>query len=118
MNKKTTTDTEELKLHEIKVSENFLKNITKLTKTSIKVYISLCYMKYKRGNNFTASHREICLNVFSDNDESWNAEYFGIVTCYSTYLKAFHQLEAIHLIKRFRSKTKNGKPLPNRYEVY
>ena len=106
------------KLHKIEISEHFLKHISELTKMSIKVYLSLCYLKYKRGETFTASHREIAINVFDDEDESCYPEYFGIVTCRNAYLKAFNQLEELQLIKRHRSKTKNGKLLPNRYEVY
>jgi len=106
------------KLHKIEISESFLKHINDLTKMSVKVYISLCYLKYKRGDNFTASHREIVLNVFDDNDESWYPELFGIMTCHNAFLKAFKQLEALNLIKRYRRKTKNGKPLANRYKVY
>lgn len=107
-----------IRQHEIEISESFLKHINDLTKMSIKVYLSLCYLKYKRGNNFTASHKEIALNIFDDNDESCYPEWFGIMTCHNAFLRAFNQLEELNLIKRYRRKTKNGKPLANRYEVY
>jgi len=109
---------EDTRLHKIEISENFLKHINELTKMSIKLYISLCYLKYKRGNNFTASHREIAINVFDDEDNSCYPEWFGIMTCHNAFLKAFKQLEELNLIKRYKRKTKNGKPLANRYKVY
>ena len=106
------------KLHKIEVSENFLKHINELTKMSIKVYISLSFLKYKRGEHFTASHREIAINLFDDNEKSIYPTWFGIMTCHNVFLKALDQLEELQLIKRYRRKTKNGKPLANRYEVY
>lgn len=109
---------DDIKLHEIEISENFLKHINELTKMSIKVYISLCYHKHKRGNNFIASHREIAINIFNDEDKVSYPEWFGVMTCHNAFLKAFKQLEALSLIKRHRRNTKNGKPLANRYEVY
>lgn len=109
---------EDTKLHGMEMSERFLKHINKLTKMSIKLYISLCYLKYKRGDNFTASHKEIAINVFDDDEESYYPKWFGIMTCHNAFLKAFNQLEALNLIKRYRRKTKNGKPLANRYKVY
>lgn len=39
---------EDTRLHKIEISENFLKHINELTKMSIKLYLSLCYLKYKR----------------------------------------------------------------------
>jgi len=109
---------EDTRLHKIEISENFLKHINELTKMSIKLYLSLCYLKYKRGNNFTASHREMAINVFDDKDNSYYPKWFGIMTCHNAFLKTFKQLEELQPIKRHRSKTKNGKPLPNRYEVH
>ena len=109
---------EDIKLHKIEISERFLKHINDLTKMSIKVYISLCYLKYKRGDNFKASHYEISINVFNDNDNSSYPEWFGIRTDQGQYFKAFKQLEALGLIKVYRSKTKNGGNNINRYRVY
>lgn len=103
-------------LHQIEVSEKFLKHINELTKMSIKVYMSLVYLKYKRGNSFYASHYEISINLFKDGD--WYGNWFGIRTDQGQYFKAFKQLEKLNLIKRYKSKSINGKPLTNRYEVY
>lgn len=105
-----------IKKHELEISERFLKNMITLTKTAIRVYISLAFHKSKRGDNFYASHKEIAINVFDDN--SWYPEWFGVVTCHNAFLKAIKQLEELGLIKVHRSKTLNGKPLINRYEVY
>ena len=87
-----------------------------LTKMSIKVYMSLVYLKHKRGDNFYASHYEISINLFKDGD--WYGEWFGIRTDHGQYFKAFKQLEKLNLIKRYKSKSINGKPLTNRYKVY
>lgn len=105
-------------IHRLEISEQFLKHINKITKMSIKVYLSLVYLKHKRGNNFHASHKEIAINTFDDNDNSFYDEWFGIRTDQGQYFKAFKQLEELDLIKVHRSKTKNGKPNVNRYEVY
>ena len=107
---------EDIQLHEIEISNNFLKHINELTKMSIKVYLSLCYLKYKRGDNFKASHYEISINLFKDGD--WYGEWFGIRTDYGQYFKAFKQLEELGLIKVYRGKTKNGGNKVNRYRVY
>lgn len=104
-------------IHQLEISEKFLKHINRITKMSIKVYLSLVYLKYKRGNNFYASHSEISINVFDDNDNNCYPEWFGIRTDQGQYFKAFKQLESLGLIKVYRSKSKNGKANVNRYEV-
>ena len=109
---------EDIKLHKIEISENFLKHINELTKMSIKVYLSLVYLKYKRGNYFKASHYEISINIFDDEDKRCYPEWFGIRTDQGQYFKAFKQLEALSLIKVYRSKTKNGGNNINRYRVF
>lgn len=105
-----------MELHEIEISENFLTHINELTKMSIKVYLSLVYLKHKRGNYFKASHSEISINLFKDG--AWYGEWFGIRTDSGQYFKAFKQLEALKLIKVYRSKTKNGGNNINRYRVF
>ena len=109
---------EDVKLHKIEVSEKFLKHINTLTKMSIKVYLSLVYLKHKRGDFFTASHREISLNEFDDNSSVWYSQWFGIRTDQGQYFKAFKQLETLDLIKIYKSKTKNGRNRVNKYKVY
>ena len=109
---------EDIQLHETEISENFLKHINELTKMSIKVYLSLVYLKYKRGEYFKASHYEISINVFDDNENSSYPEYFGIRTDHGQYFKAFKQLEALGLIKVYRGRTKNGGNKVNKYRVY
>ena len=106
------------KLHNLEISEKFLKEINNLTKMSIKVYLSLVYLKYKRGNNFHASHHKISINHFDDEDPSCYPEWFGIRTDQGQYFKAFKQLEALELIKVYRGRTKNDGYKVNRYRVY
>lgn len=103
-------------IYNLQISNKFLKEMNGLTKMSIKVYLSLCYLKYKRGDNFKASHYEISINLFKDGD--WYGEWFGIRTDHGQYFKAFKQLEALGLIKVYRGKTKNGGNKVNRYRVY
>ena len=105
-------------LYEVQVSKQFLKHINELTKAAIRVYISLAFMKQKRGQHFTASHSEISMNVFDDNSESLHPECFGICTDSGQYYKAFKQLKALKLIRVYRRTTKGGKHLPNRYKVF
>ena len=99
-------------IYNLQVSKQFLKNINELTKMSIKVYMSLVYLKHKRGEHFEASHYEVSINLFKD------GEWFGIRTDCGQYFKAFKQLEALGLIKVYRGKTKNGGNKVNRYRVY
>ena len=108
----------ESKIYNLQVSNKFLKHINELTKMSIKVYMSLVYMKHKRGDWFKASHSEIAINYFDDNDNGWSSPWFGILTDYGQYFKAFKQLEALGLIKVYRAKTKNGGNKVNKYRVY
>ena len=103
-------------IYNLQISKKFLKNINDLTKMSIKVYLSLVYLKHKRGDYFKASHTEISINYFSDDD--WYGEWFGIRTDHGQYFKAFRQLEKLKLIKVYRSKTKNGGNNINRYRVF
>ena len=105
-------------IYNLQISQKFLKNINELTKMSIKVYMSLVFMKYKRGEYFEASHSEISINLFDDDSYSWSSEWFGILTDHGQYFKAFKQLEALGLIKVYRGKTKNGGNKVNRYRVY
>jgi len=100
----------------LQISNKFLKEMHDLTKMSIKVYMSLAYLKHKRGDNFKASHSEISINLFKD--DNWYGEWFGIRTDHGQYFKAFKQLEALGLIKVYRGKTKNGGNKVNRYRVY
>lgn len=110
---------DEVKLHQLEISEKFLKQMNRLTKMSIKVYLSLVYLKHKRGDSFNASHSEISINYISDCDwHSWGSGWFGIRTDQGQYFKAFKQLEALGLIKVYRSKTKNGGNNINRYKMY
>lgn len=106
------------KIYDLQISKKFLKEMYKLTKMSIKVYLSLSFLQYKRGSNFKASHTEISINVFDDDDYGWSAEWFGIRTDQTQYFKAFKQLELYGLIKRYKSKTPNGANNVNRYTVY
>lgn len=102
----------------LQISKKFLKEMNSLTKMSIKVYMSLVYLKHKRGDSFKASHYEISINVFDDTDNSSYPEWFGIRTDQGQYFKAFKQLEALGLIKVYRGQTKNGAFKTNRYRVY
>ena len=103
-------------IYNLQISNKFLKQINELTKMAIKVYMSLVYLKHKRGEYFKASHYEISINLFKDAD--WYGEWFGIRTDHGQYFKAFKQLEALGLIKVYRGKTKNGGNRINRYRVY
>ena len=106
------------KIYNLQISNKFLKEINSLTKMAIKVYLSLVFLKQKRGEYFTASHSEISINYFNDDAYSWRGEWFGIRTDHGQYFKAFKQLEALGLIKVYRGKTKNGGNKVNRYRVY
>lgn len=105
----------EIKTHNLPISEKFLMNMHELTKTAIKVYLSLAMYKKKFGNNFYASHGEIRIHSFN---EGFNSEWFGIGNDHAAFLKAMKQLEELKLIKVYRSKSVGGKPLTNRYRVY
>jgi len=97
------------------VNKKFLSELNNLTKMSIKVYISLAFLQYKRGGYFTASHSEISGNTFTDYNYN---ESFYIRTDAGQYFKAFKQLERLGLIKVHRRKTLKGGNLPNQYNVY
>ena len=105
-------------INNLQISNKFLKEMYHLTKMSIKVYLSLVYMKHKRGDNFKASHSEISINYFDDDCYRWDSEWFGVRTDHGQYFKAFKQLEALGLIKVYRGRTKNGGYRVNRYKVY
>lgn len=100
----------------LEISNKFLKEMNNLTKMSIKVYVSLVYLKYKRGEYFAASHNEISTNYFLD--DCSHSNWFSIRTDHGQYFKAFKQLEALGLITVYRSKTKNGGNNVNRYDVH
>lgn len=103
-------------LFDVQISKQFLTHLNELTKMAIKVYLSLVFIKQKRGDWFTASHYEISINLFKDGD--LHGDWFGIRTDQGQYFKAFKQLEALGLIKVYRNKTKNGGNKPNKYRVY
>lgn len=103
----------EIKAHDLPISEKFLMSMHELTKTAIKVYISLAMYKKKFGNNFHASHREIRIHYFDDGMKDW----FAIGNDQAAFLNAIKQLEEMKLIKVYRSKSVGGKPLTNRYRV-
>ena len=94
------------------ISKNFLKEMNNLTKMSIKVYLSLSFLQKKKGGYFKASHKEISINTFADND------CFCIRSDEGQYYKAFKQLEEYQLIKVHRKRTKKGGYSTNRYNVY
>ena len=105
-------------IYNLQISKQFLKNVNKLTKMSIKVYLSLVFLKYKRGYLFEASHYEISINMFHDNSCMRSGEWFTIRTDEGQYFKAFKQLETLGLIKVYRSKSKNGGNNVNQYKVF
>ncbi len=105
-------------INNLEISNKFLKEMNGLTKMSIKVYLSLAYMKHKRGEYFKASHSEISINVFDDSLSCWDGEWFGIRTDHGQYFKAFKELEVLGLIKVYRDRTKHGGYKVNKYRVY
>ncbi len=107
----------ETELFDVQISKKLLKHINELTKMSIKVYLSLVYLKKKRGEYFEASHHEVSINYFDDK-YGLHSEWFGIRTDHGQYFKAFKQLEELGLIKIYRRKTKNGGNRVNKYRVY
>jgi len=107
----------EIKAHDLPISEKFLQSMYQLTKTALRVYLSLAYYKAKNGNNFHASHRDICTNYF-ESDRRGRGEWFSVSKDHGAFLTAIKQLEALKLIKVYRTKTVSGKPLMNRYRVY
>lgn len=104
------------KAYPLLISESFLHKLNKLSKMSIKVYLSLSYLQKKRGGYFEASHNEISSNDF--NDFNYRDGSFDIRSDEGQYYKAFKQLEALGLIKVHRSKTQNSGNNINRYNVY
>ena len=113
----TSIDSNEAQLYGVEVSQTFLKSLTTLTKASIKVYLSLIYLKQKHGNDFIASHNEVSNPSFVDGEWSRWDNTFGIRSGEQQYYKAFHQLQALGLIEVTKSFTPNGKPMPNQYKV-
>ncbi len=105
-------------IYDMQISKQFLKEMHGLTKMAIKVYLSLVFLKQKRGEFFTASHSEISINYFNDDDWCIYCEWFGVRTDHGQYFKAFKQLEALGLIKVYRGRTKNGGYKVNKYRVY
>lgn len=101
--------------HDLPISEKFLKSMHQLTKTAMRVYLSLVFYKAKYGNNFHASHRDIRIHYF---ERVGRGEWFGVGNDQGAFLQAIKQLEELKLIKVYRSYSVGGKPLTNRYRVY
>lgn len=107
--------------YELRISKKFLKFMPYLTKTAIKVYLSLSFHRHKAyANNKSTkrikiSHSEILINEFEEDSIYYLRDFFGVSNDYSTFLKAIKQLEYNKLIRIKRSKTPNGKPLTNVY---
>lgn len=101
------------------ISKRFLEEISSLSKTAIKIYLSLAFHRSKsidkkhHGNKISVSHREIRTNEFYP--DRFNSNFFGICSDERSYYKAIKELENKALIRIIRSHTKNGKPLPNIY---
>lgn len=101
------------------ISKRFLEEISSLSKTAIKIYLSLAFHRSKsidnkqRGNGISVSHREIRINDFYP--DRFNSNSFGICSDERSYFKAIKELEKKALIRIIRTHTKNGKPLPNIY---
>jgi len=100
-------------------SERFLKEMSSLSKTAIKIYISLSFHRSKsitkkgQGSKINVSHREIRINEFYPDENGFN--FFGIANCERAYYRAMKELEKKSLIQIKRNYTKNGKPLANTY---
>lgn len=101
------------------ISKRFLEEISSLSKTAIKIYLSLAFHRSKsidkkhHGNKISVSHREIRVNEFYP--DRFNSNFFGICSDERSYYKAIKELENKALIRIIRTHTKNGKPLPNIY---
>lgn len=101
------------------ISKRFLEEISNLSKTAIKIYLSLAFHRSKfidkkrHGNKISVSHREIRINKFYP--DSFNSSFLGVCNDERSYYKAIKELENKSLIRIIRTHTKNGKPLPNIY---
>ncbi|MGD9625450.1 MAG: hypothetical protein AB7U51_12445 [Arcobacter sp.] len=101
------------------INKRFLKEMCSLSKTAIKIYLSLAFHRTKSidtkhlGNKITVSHREIRINEFYP--DRFNSNSFGVCSDERSYYKAIKELENKALIRITRTHTKNGKPLPNIY---
>ena len=96
---------------ELKLSEEFLTNMSKLTKTAIKTYLSLSYLRKQNFNSkfLRVSHHKIRIIDLEDG-------FIGVGNDYNSFVKGLKELEEFNLIKIHRSKNINGKPLTNVYE--
>jgi hypothetical protein len=100
-------------------SRKFLEEMNSLSKTAIKIYISLSFHRSKsielthHGNKISVSHREIRVNEFYP--DRYNSKCFYVNNDERTYYKAIKELERKHLIQVVRTYSKKGKPLPNIY---
>jgi hypothetical protein len=101
------------------ISRKFLKEMNSLSKTAIKIYLSLSFHRSKfiakkhQGNKIKVSHREIRINEFYP--DRYNSSFMGVCNDERSYYKAIKELEEKTLIRIIRTQTKNGKPLPNIY---
>lgn len=101
------------------ISRKFLKEMNSLSKTAIKIYLSLSFHRSKsielthHGNKISVSHREIRMNEFYS--DKYNSKCFYVGSDARTYYKAIKELEKKALIQVIRTHTKKGKPLPNIY---
>lgn len=97
------------------ISKRFLKEIYSLSKTAIKIYLSLAFHRSKnhQKNKISVSHREIRINEFYTG--KYNSDFFGICSDERSYYRAIKELENKTLIRIIKTHTKNGKPLPNIY---
>lgn len=101
------------------INKRFLKEMPSLSKTAIKIYLSLAFHRSKsidkkhQGNEISVTHREIRINEFYP--DRFNSDFFGICSDERSYYRAIKELENKALIRIIRTYTKNGKPLPNMY---
>lgn len=101
------------------ISKRFLEVMSSLSKTAIKIYLSLAFHRSKsidkkrNGNKISISHREIRINEFYP--DRFDSNSFGICSDERSYYKAIKELENKALIRIIRTHTKNGKPLTNIY---
>lgn len=103
----------------LQINKRFLKEMCSLSKTAIKIYLSLAFHRSKsidkkhHGNAISVTHREIRINEFYP--DRFNSDFFGIGSDERSYYRAIKELENKALIRIIRTHTKNGKPLPNMY---
>lgn len=101
------------------VSKEFLIQMGNLSKTAIKIYLSLSFHRAKtidkkrQSKKISVSHREIRINEFSP--DVYRSEWFGVCNDERAYYRAVKELEEKKLITIIRIHAENGKPLPNVY---